>query len=223
MNIRPVRLAPWGRGGQADDEQAGVGVTEAWNGPAPVDLVLVRPAPGGRHPEAVLPKAGARLAGDHLLGQLVEELGPAWASVSMAPPPRPAASCPLLPRRRPTQPGRDASPPSWDGGGSWRGPVSTGAATTVVAHRPATTRVAPPQAPAHGGEMGRAARWNAHQAGATDAGEEVNVGIEGLLAQNLQDHPLHLGGDPVPAVLAHLGREALGHLLQGNGPAGCSL
>src|SRR5690606_41314245 len=59
----------------------GAGVTEAWTGPAPVYRGWVRPAPGGRHPEAVLPKAGARLAGDHLLGQLVQELGPAWASV----------------------------------------------------------------------------------------------------------------------------------------------
>ena len=61
--------------GEAEDEDAGAGVTKAGNGAGPVGLILIGAAPGFADAAAVGAKAGTAFAGDDGLLNLQESRG----------------------------------------------------------------------------------------------------------------------------------------------------
>jgi hypothetical protein len=63
-----------GAGGEAEDEDSGAGVAEAWDGAGPVGLVLIGAAFGFADAAAVVAKPGAAFTGDDGFMNLVEEL-----------------------------------------------------------------------------------------------------------------------------------------------------
>ena len=72
---RPVRLAPWAPGGEAEDEDPGAGVAEAGDWPCPVGVVLIGAAAGFADAGAVGAQAGTKLAGDDGIADLVQFKG----------------------------------------------------------------------------------------------------------------------------------------------------
>lgn len=63
-----------GAGGEAQDEDAGAGVSKAWDGAGPVGLIDVGATFGFAYAAAVVPETGAALTGDDGLMNLLEEL-----------------------------------------------------------------------------------------------------------------------------------------------------